>query len=77
MSTATIFFQFLLMLVSMYYAMLCTNWGELYLYEKDMVPPESTSNQAYWLKLVSMWFTMLLYIFSLVAPLLFPNRSFD
>jgi len=71
-------FQFLLMLVSMYYAMLCTNWGELYLYEKDTTSvPEDVTNQAYWLKLIAMWFTMLLYIFSLVAPLLFPNRSFD
>ena len=31
-STATIFFQALLMLSAVYYAMVCTNWGELNLF---------------------------------------------
>eukprot|EP00356_Strombidium_inclinatum_P005290 CAMPEP_0170482806 /NCGR_PEP_ID=MMETSP0208-20121228/2658_1 /TAXON_ID=197538 /ORGANISM="Strombidium inclinatum, Strain S3" /LENGTH=244 /DNA_ID=CAMNT_0010755677 /DNA_START=594 /DNA_END=1328 /DNA_ORIENTATION=- len=76
-STATILFQLLLMLSAAYYAMLCTNWGELYLYEKDPVIPEDASNSAFWIKLVAMWLTILLYVFSLMAPILFPNRSFD
>jgi hypothetical protein len=61
----------------MYYAMLCTNWGELDIYEADYVPDQSKNNSSFWLKLVAEWITMSLYIFSLIAPVLFPNRNFE
>lgn len=61
----------------MYYAMLCTNWGQLDIYEADYTPDTSRGNQSFWLKLVAEWITMSLYIFSLIAPVLFPNRNFD
>jgi len=61
------------MLAAMYYAMLCTNWGKLELFDHNV----ETSDTAFWLKLVAEWLTMLLYLFSLVAPLLFPNRTFE
>lgn len=73
-SPATIFFQGLLILSSMYYAMLCTNWGNLVLEGQNK---NLGSDLAYWLKLVCEWITMTLYIFSLVAPFLFPDREFN
>jgi hypothetical protein len=72
-SNATIFFQALMMVTAVYYGMLCTNWGELYLY---VGVTTTTDNTAFWMKLVAQWITMSLYIFSLVAPLLFPDREF-
>lgn len=73
-SPATIFFQGLLILASLYYAMLCTNWGNLVLADQFQ---NKGSDVAYWLKLVCEWITMILYIFSLVAPFLFPDREFN
>jgi hypothetical protein len=76
-SNATIFFQALLILSSMYYAMLCTNWGQLDIYESDYTPDPTKSNKSFWLKLVAQWIAMSMYIFSMVAPLLFPNRNYE
>ena len=61
------------MLAAMYYAMLCTNWGKLELFGSTV----ETSDTAFWLKIVAEWITMLLYLLSLVAPLLCPNRTFE
>ena len=88
-SSATIIFQALLVLSSMYYAVLCTNWGDLNLYSKDECQPgfilvndvcvsnTSLTNSSFWLKMVTQWITMSIYIFSLLAPLIFPGRDFD
>ena len=73
-SSATILFQALMILTSIYYAMICTNWGQLSLYTGMEVEPDNT---AFWLKMVSQWITMFLYLLSLLAPVLFPNRDFD
>merc|ERR1719263_555291 len=82
-SSATITFQFLLILASMYYAVLCTNWGDLQLYSGDATndknAPVATgdgSDTSFWLKIVAEWITMSLYIFSLLAPICFPGRDF-
>jgi len=65
------------MLSSVYYAMVCTNWGELYVFREEGGAGEATGNSAFWLKIVSQWVTMSLYIFSLLAPVIFPDRHFD
>lgn len=71
-SNQTIFFQLSMMLSAMYYAMLCTNWQNPGLYTDGRYASAST----YWLKVVSLWLSILVYLFSMVAPLLFPNRRF-
>jgi len=81
-SSATIIFQLLLVLTSFYYAMLCTNWGNpgaLGLYKDDSQPQpgQSASSLSFWLKLVAEWITISLYLLSLVAPLVFPDRDFN
>lgn len=75
-SQATITFQGCMVLSAMYMAMLCTNWGDVTLFENTTSFFEH-SNGTYWLKIVAEWITLFLYIFSLVAPLLFPNRNFE
>ena len=63
------------MLASMYYAMLFTNWGNPDLYRNGDQTDESM--RAFWLKIVCEWFTMAVYVFSLLAPLIFTNRTFE
>lgn len=58
----------------MYYAMLFTNWGNPDLYKNEDQTDES--KRAFWLKIVCEWFTMGVYVLSLLAPLIFPNREF-
>jgi TRAP-type C4-dicarboxylate transport system permease small subunit len=74
---ATIMFQNLLMWASIYYACLLTNWGNVSLFNGDNSTFFTESNTAYWLKFISLWVTMVLYIFSLLAPLCFPDRDFN
>ena len=73
----------------MYYAVLCTNWGDLNLYSKEeckggeiwvndkCVKNEALTDTSFWLKIVTQWITMSIYIFSLLAPLIFPGRDFE
>jgi hypothetical protein len=74
-STATILFQALLVLSSVYYAMLLTNWGSPQTFG-DSTDFYAANNTSYWVKLVAEWLTMAVYTFSLVAPLIFPDRQF-
>jgi len=73
-------FHLVMCLCSIYLAMLLTAWST----------PEQANNSedngtdsaydlgeaAYWIKLVTLWVTESLYIYTLVAPLLFPDREF-
>lgn len=72
---ATIFFQLLLVLASIYYSMLLTNWGNPTIFE-GTVDFFSANKASFRVKLVAQWVTILIYTFSMVAPLLFPNREF-
>lgn len=71
-SVSTIFFHVTMMLSSMYYGMICSNWLNPGLYTAGKVQDEST----YWLKTTCLWLSLLIFLFSLVAPKLFPNRQF-
>ena len=64
------------MLAAIYYAMLLTNWGSpTYSYgnTSSFFKQDETS---YWCQLVAMWLSQIVYILSLLAPLIFSNRSF-
>lgn len=83
-STATLYFQFLMCLCAMYMSMLCTNWASpTVVFAEDGHATNITtdffagSSTSYWLKLVSLWLTMAVYLFSLVAPLIYPDRDFS
>jgi len=74
-SKETIIFQLIMMLSAMYYAMLCTNWLQPGLYTRGS-NTASQEKQIYWLKVVSLWISLLIYVYSMVAPMLFPDRQF-
>lgn len=66
-------FHLIFALASMYIAMLMTGWG-VGAEEKDLLDVGWLS---VWVKLVSQWLTTALYIWTLVAPALFPDRVFS
>lgn len=66
------FFHLIFALASMYVAMLMTGWGAVE-QEKDRIDVGWT---AVWVKFGSEWVTAALYSWSLLAPLLFPDRTF-
>ncbi|XP_032506926.1 serine incorporator 1 isoform X3 [Phocoena sinus] len=66
------FFHFMLFLASLYIMMTLTNW---YRYE----PSREMKSQwtAVWVKISSSWIGIVLYVWTLVAPLVLTNRDFD
>ena len=74
-STATIMFQGLMMLASIYYAMLLTNWGNPTVMD-ETYGFFGNNKMSYWVQMTALWVSQALYIFSLTAPLCFPNRDF-
>ncbi|XP_072499285.1 serine incorporator 1 isoform X2 [Notamacropus eugenii] len=66
------FFHFMLFLASLYIMMTLTNW---YSYEPSR---EMTSKwTSVWVKISSSWIGIVLYVWTLVAPLVLTNRDFD
>lgn len=72
---ATIFFQLLLVLASIYYSMLLTNWGNPTIFESTSTF-FSANGTSFWIKLVAQWLSTALYLFSMFAPMIFPDREF-
>eukprot|EP00775_Hariotina_reticulata_P009592 gene9592-9755_t len=66
------FFHLIFALASMYIAMLMTGWGAVE-QEKDRLDVGWTS---VWVKTGAEWVTAVLYIWTLVAPAMFPDREF-
>lgn len=75
-SNATIHFQMSMILSACYMSMLCTNWGNVSVFD-NTVNFFSNGNGSFWFKIVAEWFSIVIYLFSLIAPMLFPNRNFD
>ncbi|KYO42152.1 hypothetical protein Y1Q_0002782 [Alligator mississippiensis] len=67
------FFHFMLFLAALYIMMTLTNW-----YSPDADFKTMTSKwPAVWVKITSSWVCLLLYVWTLVAPLVFKNRDFS
>ncbi|KZT41303.1 TMS membrane protein/tumor differentially expressed protein [Sistotremastrum suecicum HHB10207 ss-3] len=75
-------FHIIFVLGAMYVGMLLTDWQ----FASTTQPAEASGEQgiyigrsvsAMWMRVVSSWLCMLLYIWSLVAPVLFPDRFGD
>lgn len=67
------FFHLIFALASMYSAMLLTGWGNTHL-DEDVVDVGWSS---VWVRIITQWVTAVLYIWSLVAPLVLPDRDFS
>eukprot|EP00842_Homolaphlyctis_polyrhiza_P004213 jgi/Hompol1/4793/HPOL_003885-RA len=70
------FFHFIFVIASMYLAMLITNWDAVIIVENDLAIV-GKSLTAVWVKVVSSWLVLLLYGWTLVAPIVLPNRNWD
>ncbi|NXL66748.1 SERC1 protein, partial [Chordeiles acutipennis] len=67
------FFHFMLFLASLYIMMTLTNW-----YSPDSSYETMTSKwPSVWVKISSSWIGIVLYVWTLVAPLVLTNRDFD
>jgi hypothetical protein len=73
-STATIWFHVLMMFASVYYCMLITNWGNPTI-EADQTGYFASNWLSFWVKICAQWVSFLLYLFSLLGPVIFPNRE--
>jgi hypothetical protein len=56
--------------------MLLTNWGNPSIFQGGTIPLYSANDTSFWLKLVAQWLSTLIYLFSMFAPMLFPDREF-
>ncbi|KAF0738083.1 hypothetical protein Ae201684P_004315 [Aphanomyces euteiches] len=65
-------FFFIMFFSSFYMAMVMTNWGM-----DSGSLSEDTETISIWVQICSQWATALLFVWTLVAPLVFPNRDFS
>jgi len=69
------YFHFVFACGSMYFAMLLVDWN---LTAMEVVKMQLDIGVAsMWIKIVSQWVTILLYVWSLIGPLLCPHRQWD
>lgn len=67
------FFHFQLFLASLYIMMTLTNW-----YHPDTATQAMQSTMpTVWVKMTSSWLGLSLYLWTLIAPLIFPDRDFN
>ncbi|XP_069333683.1 serine incorporator 2 isoform X2 [Eulemur rufifrons] len=66
------FFHFCMVLASLYIMMTLTNW-----YKPGETLKMISTWTAVWVKICASWAGLLLYLWTLVAPLLLPNRDFS
>lgn len=61
--------------VACWTAMILTHWGAVQ--TRGSIANPSASNVAMWIVIASQWLALLLYLWTLVAPRLFPDRDFS
>ncbi|CAA6663523.1 unnamed protein product [Spirodela intermedia] len=67
------FFHLIFALASMYSAMLLTGWSSSSLENSELIDVGWVS---VWIRICTEWATAILYIWTLLAPLIFPDREF-
>ncbi|KAJ3323952.1 hypothetical protein HDV06_000928 [Boothiomyces sp. JEL0866] len=70
------FFHFVFLIAAMYLAMLITNWDSVIFTEDDLAVV-GKSMVAAWVKVVSSWLVLLIYLWTVVAPIVLPDRNWD
>ena len=69
------FFHVTFCLASMYIAMLLTSWGNVEGVDKEL--SVNTSMTSVWVKFITAWVCLVLYGWTLLAPIMFPDREFS
>jgi len=69
-------FHLIMLAAAFYISMLLSNWGNPYIDNKNVVVFAANST-ASWVKIGTAWFTQVLYIWTIIAPRLFPDRDFS
>ena len=72
LTNTTIYFQFLLLLSSVYYAMLLTNWGTPVYRRANSGFFFNSDNESYWCQIIAMIISIVTYLYSLLAPVFLP-----
>ena len=67
------FFHLVFALAAMYSCMLLTGWGSVGVEGTDII---DVGWPSVWVKIISLWVTAALYVWSLLAPLVLPDRDF-
>ncbi|KAG5450747.1 Serine incorporator 3 [Clonorchis sinensis] len=65
-------FHFMLLLATLYVMMMLTNW----LKPENDLKSLSANIASYWVRMVSSWVCLLLYLWTMVAPIILPDRQF-
>jgi len=65
-----------MLFAAIYLALLLSNWGRPTI-NNNLYPAFSAGSTAVNIKLGTCWATMVLYIWTIVAPRLFPDRDFS
>jgi len=66
------FFHFVYALASLYAMMTLTNWYQ----PSQTLAFFNMSSPAYWIKIISSWFCLSLFLWIILAPFLLQNRDF-
>lgn len=76
LSISHFYYHIFMIFMSFYYCMLLTNWNVI---DTTVVDPKTivTSWSSFWIKLTAMFISVILYVWVLIAPRLFPDREFD
>eukprot|EP00584_Thalassiosira_punctigera_P007072 CAMPEP_0172532890 /NCGR_PEP_ID=MMETSP1067-20121228/5776_1 /TAXON_ID=265564 ORGANISM="Thalassiosira punctigera, Strain Tpunct2005C2" /NCGR_SAMPLE_ID=MMETSP1067 /ASSEMBLY_ACC=CAM_ASM_000444 /LENGTH=462 /DNA_ID=CAMNT_0013317451 /DNA_START=46 /DNA_END=1434 /DNA_ORIENTATION=+ len=64
-----------LALICCWYAMTLTGWGDIE--KRGNIANPDVGEASMWMIIVSQWISLLLYLWTLVAPTLFPDRDFS
>jgi len=67
-------FNLVMVVAAMYMGMIVTNWGAIR--EGGTLSNASAGSSSMWVSISGQWITMLLYLWTLLAPRLFPDRDF-
>lgn len=65
-------FHFLMMLATLYVMVMLTNW----LRPENDLKTLTGSIASFWVRIITSWLCLILYSWTLIAPILFPDREF-
>jgi hypothetical protein len=68
-------FNVVMVLICQYWCMVLTDWGSSS--DRDSGSSPTAGYTAMWMNIVAAWICVVLYVWTLIAPRLFPDRDFS